>query len=432
MSSSLGWSGLEVADASGEGGEELLGQRRDLVEDGGEARLVEHVQAAVAHRPHGRRSRATIEQGELTEVVTRAELGGDLVAVFDGRLAGSDDVELVAGLALRADDLAGRHLHGVHHHRDAIDLRRQQAGEQRYRPDELLQLGSRRHGPKLLRRPGNTRRMTHLQRLEDDGFVVLERAVGDDVLAQVRAELAPYLGESALHGRNDFEGYSTNRVYALLAKAPSIARLVEHDDVVALLDELLLPNYLLSANLAINLLPGETAQSLHSDDGFYRLPRPRPAISVSTIWAIDDFTIENGATQVIPGSHRWGSEVPAEDDQRIVDVVMPAGSVVVFLGTLWHRGGANRSRASRLAISPQYCEPWARQQEQMVLSVGAAAVQYSDRVRTMLGYGIHPPFMGHVNGMHPLRVLDPDYDPSSTNAERTAAAILERQGGPFV
>ncbi len=156
--------------------------------------------------------------------------------------------------------------------------------------------------------------MTHLQRLEDDGFVVLERAVGDDVLAQVRAELAPYLGESALHGRNDFEGYSTNRVYALLAKAPSIARLVEHDDVVALLDELLLPNYLLSANLAINLLPGETAQSLHSDDGFYRLPRPRPAISVSTIWAIDDFTIENGATQVIPGSHRWGSEVPAEDD----------------------------------------------------------------------------------------------------------------------
>ena len=124
--------------------------------------------------------------------------------------------------------------------------------------------------------------------------------------------------------------------------------------------------------------------------------------------------------------------MPAEDDQRIVDVVMPAGSVVVFLGTLWHRGGANRSQGNRLAISPQYCEPWARQQEQMVLSVGAAAVQYSDRVRTMLGYGIHPPFMGHVNGMHPLRVLDPDYDPSSTNAERTAAAILERQGGPFV
>ena len=107
----------------------------------------------------------------------------------------------------------------------------------------------------------------------------------------MHAELAPYLGESALHGRNDFEGYSTNRVYALLAKAPSVAELVEHPDVVALLDELLLPGYLLSANLAINLLPGETAQGLHTDDGFYRVPRPRPAIGVSAIWAIDDFTV---------------------------------------------------------------------------------------------------------------------------------------------
>jgi ectoine hydroxylase-related dioxygenase (phytanoyl-CoA dioxygenase family) len=270
-----------------------------------------------------------------------------------------------------------------------------------------------------------------LEQLDTDGYVVLERAVGPEVLARVRTELAPYLGEAAMHGRNDFEGYSTNRVYALLAKAPSIAELVEHPDVVAILDQLLLPNYLLSANLAINLLPGETAQGLHFDDGFYRQPRPRPSIGISTIWAIDDFTADNGATQVIPGSHRWGTEVPAEDDPRIVDVVMPAGSVVVFHGTLWHRGGANRSDSWRLAISPQYCEPWARQQEQMVLSVGAAAVQYSDRVRTMLGYSIHPPFMGHVNGMHPLRLLDATYDPSSTGANRTAAMLLEGRGGPF-
>jgi ectoine hydroxylase-related dioxygenase (phytanoyl-CoA dioxygenase family) len=268
-------------------------------------------------------------------------------------------------------------------------------------------------------------------RLNTDGFVVIERAVGADVLARVHAELAPYLGESALHGRNDFEGYSTNRVYALLAKAPSVAELVEHPDVVALLDELLLPGYLLSANLAINLLPGETAQGLHTDDGFYRVPRPRPAIGVSAIWAIDDFTSQNGATQVVPGSHRWGTEVPAETDARIVDVVMPAGSVVVFHGTLWHRGGANRSSSSRLAVTPQYCEPWARQQEQMVLSVGAAAAQYSERIQTMLGFGIHPPFMGHVNGMHPRRVLDVGYDPSTSGAGRAAAELLESRGGPF-
>ena len=265
-----------------------------------------------------------------------------------------------------------------------------------------------------------------LDRLDTDGYVVLERAVGDDTLGRIKDELDPYLGHDALHGRNDFEGFSTNRVYALLAKAPSVAELVEHVDVVAILDALLLPGYLLSANLAINLLPGETRQSLHFDDGFYRIPRPRPPIGVSTIWAIDDFTAENGATEIIPGSHRWGSETPDEDDERLVTVEMPAGSVVVFLGTLWHRGGANRTDRSRLAISPQYCEPWARQQEQMVLSVGAAATRYSERVQSLLGYSIHPPFMGHVNGMHPLRLLDPAYDPASTGARRAAADLLER------
>jgi ectoine hydroxylase-related dioxygenase (phytanoyl-CoA dioxygenase family) len=270
-----------------------------------------------------------------------------------------------------------------------------------------------------------------LDQLDAEGYVVLERAVGDDVLERITRELAPYLGDEAFHGRNDFEGYSTNRVYALLAKAPSIAELVEHPGVVAILDALLLPGCLLSANLAINLLPGETRQGLHFDDGFYRIPRPRPPVGVSAIWAIDDFTAENGATEIIPGSHRWGNETPAEDDPRIVTVEMPAGSVVVFLGTLWHRGGANHTDRSRLAITPQYCEPWARPQEQMVLSVGAAAAQYSDRIRSMLGFSIHPPFMGHVNGMHPLRLLDPDYDSSATGAGRTAAEILERPSGPF-
>ena len=269
-----------------------------------------------------------------------------------------------------------------------------------------------------------------LAHLDADGYVVIERAVGQDVLDRIHAELAPYLGESALHGRNDFEGFATNRVYALLAKSPTVAELVEHPTVCAILDSLLLPGYLLSANLAINLLPGETAQGLHTDDSFYRVPRPRPSIGVSAIWAIDDFTAENGATQVVPGSHRWGEEPPAADTE-VVDVVMPAGSVVVFHGTLWHRGGANRSTGSRLAVTPQYCEPWARQQEQMVLSIGSAAAQFSPRVQTMLGFGIYPPFMGHVNGMHPLRLLQPDYDPATTGAANVAAAALEGPGGPF-
>jgi ectoine hydroxylase-related dioxygenase (phytanoyl-CoA dioxygenase family) len=259
-----------------------------------------------------------------------------------------------------------------------------------------------------------------LRSFERDGFVVLENAVDADVLECIRSEMSPWLGDDAYRGRNDFEGNLSNRVYALLAKAPAIATLVEHPWVIAMLDELLLPHFLLSANLAINLLPGETAQQFHIDDDFYRVPRPRPAISVSAIWAIDDFTADNGATEVIPGSHRWGDEVP-QVDHDVVKVVMPAGSIVVFAGTLWHRGGANNSDRPRLAITPQYCEPWARQQEQQILSVGPKAAQYSERIQSMLGYSIHPPFMGHVDGLHPLRLLDPHYSSTNIGAGKAAA-----------
>jgi ectoine hydroxylase-related dioxygenase (phytanoyl-CoA dioxygenase family) len=104
---------------------------------------------------------------------------------------------------------------------------------------------------------------------------------------------------------------------------------------------------------------------------------------------------------------------------------MPAGSVVVFSGTLWHRGGANRSDGPRLCVSPQYCQPWGRQQENMMLAVGRRALDYSPRIREMLGYSIHPPFMGMVDGMHPARLIDETYEAASTGARRRADEFWE-------
>jgi ectoine hydroxylase-related dioxygenase (phytanoyl-CoA dioxygenase family) len=251
------------------------------------------------------------------------------------------------------------------------------------------------------------------------GCVVIEGALAAHQLDAVREGLDPLLRDAPL-GRNDFEGRATNRVYALLAKVPAMAAIVEHPRVLAMVDALLEPGYLLTAALAINLLPGETEQAWHHDDGFYSLPRPRPPVSISTIWALDDFTAANGATEVIPGSHAWGDQRPSGDDARRELVTMPAGSVVVFSGTLWHRGGANRSQGRRLCVSPQYCQPWGRQQENMMLAVGRRAAHYSPRIRAMLGYSIHPPFMGMVDGMHPSRLIDAGYDPSSTGARRRA------------
>src|SRR6202000_2992953 len=82
--------------------------------------------------------------------------------------------------------------------------------------------------------------------------------------------------------------------------------LVAPPRVLAVLDRLLMPNYLLSALQAINIQPGESAQLPHHDDGFYPIPRPREPLAAATIWAIDDFTPDNGSTVVFPGSHRWG------------------------------------------------------------------------------------------------------------------------------
>ncbi|MEM9620824.1 MAG: phytanoyl-CoA dioxygenase family protein [Pseudomonadota bacterium] len=251
----------------------------------------------------------------------------------------------------------------------------------------------------------------HVQNIRVDGFTIVPELMSPELMQRVRNDLAPYLQREKM-GRNDFEGLNSERVYAVLAKSPAMAELIEHPLILELVAQFLPPNFLLSAALAIQVHPGETPQPFHIDDGAggLNLPKPRQPFGISTIWAFDDFTTENGATEVVPGSHRWTSErQPRAED--ILKVQMTAGSVLVFDGTLLHRGGANRSQHSRLAITPQYCAPGLRQIENMVLAVPPdLARQYSSTIQDLLGYNvIDPGFMGYVDGQHPKKLLDPDY-----------------------
>lgn len=246
-----------------------------------------------------------------------------------------------------------------------------------------------------------------LEHLQAHGYVILPSLLSTEEIATVRSELAPHLNH---FGRNPFEGHKTQRVYALLAKAPSIAPLVEHPEVLALIDRYLAPSYLLWGGLAINKHPGEVRQEYHVDDEAGAPPRPRPPQGVSTMWALDDFTEENGATEIIPGSHLWGpEETAAADDARTFKAVMPAGSCLVWLGTLFHRGGSNHTDTTRLGITLQYCQPWLRQIENMPLAVPPEmAARYSKRVRAMLGYDLMDgTFMGYVDGRNPSKLVDP-------------------------
>lgn len=258
----------------------------------------------------------------------------------------------------------------------------------------------------------------HEARMRDQGFTVIEDFLDADGLAAFRAGLAPFQGSH--HGRNDFEGFKTERIYTLVARAPVFQDIAADPRVLALIGRFLQPNFLLSASHAISLEPGETPQDIHSDDGFYRQMRPRAPIGISVIGAIDDFTKANGATEVIPGSHAWGergetgwpSQDKGELEHMLVPMEIPAGAAIVFCGTLLHRGGANVTDRPRLAFTNQYCEPWARPQENFWLSVPRdLAMTMPPVVQTLLGYEIAPPFLGMVSASHPRKVLEPGWVP---------------------
>ena len=242
--------------------------------------------------------------------------------------------------------------------------------------------------------------------LNCDGFIIIEKLFSDEAMDALKADVLPRFKHET--GRNNFEGLATQRLYTMMAETDIANPMVEHPLILGLLDKIFEPNYLLSQLQVINIHSGEAAQPLHYDDGFYPWPRPRRALGAATIIAVDDFTEDNGATVAIPGSHLWGDKYPDDEDKaKLIKTVMPKGSVLFFLGTLWHGGGANESAAPRMCLTAQYCAPFCRTQENFSLSVPKERVKtFSENIQRLLGYSIHPPFMGMVEGKHPKRVLE--------------------------
>ena len=263
------------------------------------------------------------------------------------------------------------------------------------------------------------------EKYDTDGFVIFENVLSDKELKMYVDALAPFLQKN-IKGRNNFEGHKTNRVYSLLEKAPVFDSMVTHPYVMPFVRDELGDSALLSGLLAINLMPGETIQPWHMDNGYVNLELPHPSFGVSVFWALSDTNRENGATEILPGSHKWGKEKIAryiklndvqaegfhgynlseapEHEKKIVE--MPAGSVLIMQGTMIHRGGANNSDGPRLIVTPQYCFGWMRQIENMVAAVSKENVlKLSEETRELMGYSIHPPFIGYVDGVHPKKIL---------------------------
>ncbi|MGH7025368.1 MAG: phytanoyl-CoA dioxygenase family protein [Caulobacteraceae bacterium] len=264
----------------------------------------------------------------------------------------------------------------------------------------------------------------HIERVRRNGYTIIENILDEEGLAEFRTGTAPHLGRWT--GRNPFEGLKTERVYTLVARGKVFETLAADPRILAVVGAFLRPGFLLSASHAINIHPGEAAQGLHFDDSFYPFERPRPPLGMSVIGAVDAFTRENGATLALPGSHAWSAAEIARGREGIargggpelVPFEMPAGAAAVFVGTLVHGAGANRSDQPRLGYTNQYCEPWARTQENWFLGIPRERVAAMPApLQALLGYSLMPPFMGEVSGTHPAKALAPNWIPPVVRQE---------------
>ena len=242
------------------------------------------------------------------------------------------------------------------------------------------------------------------QRLIDDGYVIVSGLMTAGDVRAARVDLDRVLAATPT-GRNTFEGLATQRVYALFAKTRTFDRAAVHPLLLEVLDQVL-GHYQLSAPVGIRIGPQERAQVLHRDDSVYPLPEPHPPVVVNTMWPLDEFTADNGATRFVPGSHRWEAGRQPADEDPVLMATMTPGSVMFYLGSLWHGGGANRTSLPRLGVILEYAAAWLRPQENHCLAVPRnVARQLPERLQELLGYNIYPPFLGYVDGAHPRKVL---------------------------
>jgi len=247
------------------------------------------------------------------------------------------------------------------------------------------------------------------RRLIDDGYVVVTGLMSTQDVQAARTDLSRVLAQTPT-GRNAFEGFATQRIYALFAKTRTFDRAAIDPLLLEVLDHVM-GHYQLSAPVGIRIGPGEKAQILHRDDSIYPLAEPHPTVVVNTMWPLDEFTRENGATRFVPGSHRWepGRQPTAADP--VMMATMSPGDAMFYLGSLWHGGGANRTAQPRLGVILEYAAAWLRPQENHCLAVPRSiASQLPERLQELLGYNIYPPFLGYVDGAHPRKVLASDKD----------------------
>lgn len=247
----------------------------------------------------------------------------------------------------------------------------------------------------------------HADAIAEVGFTIVsdafDVAMGREVLDRLDA-LVDELGVEP--ATNSFEGAKTYRIYNLLVHGPLFEAIPVAPSVLPIVDRVLDDQCLLSSLSSIDIRPGESAQPIHADDQVIPLPKPHPPTVCNTMWALTDFTEANGATRLVPGSHLADASPEYGTQYDSVPAEMPAGSVLIWHGSLWHGGGANQSDERRVGIASNFCAGYIRQQENQQLGVPReVASRFDRRLQRLCGYGTYNGLIGHIDKADPISLL---------------------------
>lgn len=247
----------------------------------------------------------------------------------------------------------------------------------------------------------------HVTNIENDGYSIVERAIEPDFIDALVDDLDRLEHElEIVPAKNRFEGTKTVRIYNLLIYGKLYERIPVHENILPIVERVLDPGCLVSSLSSIAICGEEKPQPLHADDQLIPIPRPHVPLVCNTMWALTDFTADNGATRIVPGSHAW-AELPdyfGTYDSKPAE--MPKGSVMVYNGSMWHGGGANRTGARRIGIAMNYCAGFIRQQENQQLGIPREiAAQFAPRLQELVGYSLYNGLIGHIDKTHPMELL---------------------------
>jgi len=247
-----------------------------------------------------------------------------------------------------------------------------------------------------------------LREIEDQGYTVLTKVIPDEQIDAIdEALLEIERDRGIVPSKNDFEGHKTVRIYNLLAYGEPFSQIPLAPALLPIVEGVLDEGCLISSVSSISIGKGESPQPIHADDQVIGLARPHNAIICNSMWAITDFTEANGATRIVPGSHK-DSNWPVYGSQEIdsIPAEMEKGSVLVWNGSLWHGGGANVTDERRVGIAMNYCAGFIRQQENQQLGIPRkVAAEFPERLQRLVGYGVYRNLIGHIDKRDPRELL---------------------------